>query len=717
MDMVDIDDLEVKSFGGSSDFLGYSDLGGIVDPRLLKSIYQSEDWVYILNDRIASKLAQIPWRVMRRVVKDGSESFEPQENHPVQLMIDYPNPLQSAYEFKYASITDLSVTGNSLIYISRQNKWLVQVPVELLQLDVNTRGDLNGYYITGIDPMAFPAGSRTKLLPRDVIHVKRPNPSSVYWGLSPLIPGSSSTMFNKFSTEYLLNFYRKGAQPGLVLEATEEMNVEQAKKILALIEQNSTGRRNQRKGLLLPKGTKPHKLADTLADQQLIDYLHNNRETLINIYGVPKHELSIAEVGSLGSEEYKTALKNFWQGPLMSIGSMFETAMTLRLSQFLGQGYVIKLDYSNVPILQEDLMEKSNVAASMLSTMTYNEVRAKIWKLPPIPGGDTLRDLRQPAFPQFQAPQIEVPQQELSTKEIGYKEANIEAFSNYIKAEGNGWFNESQDRQEQEAKKSQDKLEKLWLKILEEQIVAAVKVAKKHLQEKALETPSKAKLKKDIKQAMDKLEEEWTNGYTDTLSGQVELGYDTLLEIPFNEPYKPGIQAIRARNENKRREMLEMRALDSFDQMTKTTTEQIMRIIENGMKESSTLQEVAAKIMDKANISAGRAMTISRTETLIARSLGEAAAAQDAKEVIPNLVKVWINANDSRVRGNPNGEYPDSEADHWRLMGEIVDIDEEFENGLRYPRDLKGPANEIINCRCSLLTVSADDLPQLGLKR
>ena len=65
MDM-SMDMLETKSFerlfSGSDSGGGASDLSTMVSPRLLKSIYQSEDWIYILVDKIASKLAQIPGR-------------------------------------------------------------------------------------------------------------------------------------------------------------------------------------------------------------------------------------------------------------------------------------------------------------------------------------------------------------------------------------------------------------------------------------------------------------------------------------------------------------------------------------------------------------------------------------------------------------------------------------------------------------------------------
>jgi HK97 family phage portal protein len=706
-----IDVLETKSFdrlfsGGEN--AGYSNLSAVVSARLLKSIYQSEDWVYILVDKIASKLAQIPWQVNRETVKNGEQVLEPAYNHPVQRMLDAPNPLQSSYEFKYASITDHCVTGNALIYFSSVQNWLVQVPTEIIQLDVDGRGNLAGYFIVGVDPTAFPVGMKMKLRPSDVIHVKRPNSSSVYWGLSPLIPGANPALFNKYSSEYLLNFYRKGAQPGLVLEMMEETNEVQAKKLLQSLETAYTGRANQRRGMVLPKGVKATNIAHTLADQQLITYMQNNRETLINIFGVPKHELSIADSGSLGSEEYKTALKNFWQGPLMAIGAMFDTALTNRLKPILGNGYVIKLNYSSVPVLQEDLKEKADMATSLLSTMTYNEVRQRIWKMPPIPGGDILKDLK-PVAPMnsFSLPPT-VPQVMTLSLEENYKEHNVQAFSNYIKAEGNDWIRQQRDHVNNESEKSAKKLEELWLSILSDQVVDAVKIAKSQMKEKAVEIPSKRKLKQKIDEAMNEYEQQWSDGYKNILEPHIELGYDTVLKIPFNEPYQEGIEAIRARGANKRREILNVRSIDSFDQITKTTTDKIMSAIEQGMKDSSSITEIAAKITELGANEAGRANTIARTEVLTANSVGQYAATQDAAEVIPNLVKVWVTMGDGdRVRDA-----------HQKLEGEVKSFDEPYTNGLMYPREPgQSDPGQTINCRCTQLTMSEDDLPSFGFKR
>lgn len=94
-----------------------------------------------------------------------------------------------------------------------------------------------------------------------------------------------------------------------------------------------------------------------------------------------------------------------------------------------------------------------------------------------------------------------------------------------------------------------------------------------------------------------------------------------------------------------------------------------------------------------------RAETIARTEATRAVHEGATDAwnqAIDNGDVrADQLVRTWHAATDSRTRDS-----------HRRLNGQQVGIDEPFETDggalLRYPGDPSAPADEIINCRCTV---------------
>jgi len=88
-----------------------------------------------------------------------------------------------------------------------------------------------------------------------------------------------------------------------------------------------------------------------------------------------------------------------------------------------------------------------------------------------------------------------------------------------------------------------------------------------------------------------------------------------------------------------------------------------------------------------------RAYRIARTELGMAMNTGhDIGARQAAEEFELVLEKGWASARDDRVRDS-----------HALLHGEFVPMNEAFSNGLMYPGDPDGPAEEVVNCRCVLV--------------
>lgn len=121
--------------------------------------------------------------------------------------------------------------------------------------------------------------------------------------------------------------------------------------------------------------------------------------------------------------------------------------------------------------------------------------------------------------------------------------------------------------------------------------------------------------------------------------------------------------------------------------------------IKQGISEGYDVREMAKRIERLVN-SRGfyrwQALRIARTETTAAANYGATVAGNTSPWV---LEKVWISAEDARVRRPPESRY-----DHVRLNGVKVGENELFEdNGafLRFAGDPKSPAGARINCRCA----------------
>jgi hypothetical protein len=130
----------------------------------------------------------------------------------------------------------------------------------------------------------------------------------------------------------------------------------------------------------------------------------------------------------------------------------------------------------------------------------------------------------------------------------------------------------------------------------------------------------------------------------------------------------------------------------------------IVAEVERGIREGDGIDEVAANINILLTATGSerwpnRARTVARTETMGAVNAGVFRAAQlDAEERgDPAPFKVWLATDDARTRPTHRA------ADQQRTL-----LSEPFRVGtaqLLFPGDPRGPAQEVINCRCTALPV------------
>ena len=113
--------------------------------------------------------------------------------------------------------------------------------------------------------------------------------------------------------------------------------------------------------------------------------------------------------------------------------------------------------------------------------------------------------------------------------------------------------------------------------------------------------------------------------------------------------------------------------------------------------QGQTVPQLAASIAGIAAMDQRAAMKAARTAITSAHSLGKLKGYERAAGMGIDVEKQWLAALDSRTRGS-----------HRHLDGEVVKLDAEFSNGLKYPGDPDGPASEIYNCRCTLVPVIGD---------
>lgn len=151
----------------------------LIEAQAQTTVYRQSPWVYVAINRIAEAAALVPLRVMR---VEGEQHVEV-ERHPLELLLDAPNPYLSRFELMEQTFGLLELAGNAYWFLAGDASG---APVQIWPLRpdrvsiVPDPADYIRGYIYEID------GQRIPLDAVEVAHFKRWHPANDYYGLSAL---------------------------------------------------------------------------------------------------------------------------------------------------------------------------------------------------------------------------------------------------------------------------------------------------------------------------------------------------------------------------------------------------------------------------------------------------------------------------------------------------------------------------------------------------
>ena len=145
-----------------------------------------------------------------------------------------------------------------------------------------------------------------------------------------------------------------------------------------------------------------------------------------------------------------------------------------------------------------------------------------------------------------------------------------------------------------------------------------------------------------------------------------------------------------------------VQAIDSASmRIAQTTADKIKKIVEDGLLEGDSVDEIAGKIKSDAGFGIKRSRTIARTESTKAVNMATDQAYQTAAANGISVRKEWLSSRDDKVRET-----------HVELDGQTVGVNEDFivrSTGAAGPSPAAfGEAAEDINCRCTIISVIED---------
>lgn len=106
----------------------------------------------------------------------------------------------------------------------------------------------------------------------------------------------------------------------------------------------------------------------------------------------------------------------------------------------------------------------------------------------------------------------------------------------------------------------------------------------------------------------------------------------------------------------------------------------------------ASVEDIAKDLRRVMSMNVRDAVRVARTAMTGAENAGRVNAYQRAQSMGIELEQMWLATLDGRTRPS-----------HSELDGESVPVSSTFSNGCRFPGDPSGPAEEVMNCRCTLI--------------
>ena len=140
--------------------------------------------------------------------------------------------------------------------------------------------------------------------------------------------------------------------------------------------------------------------------------------------------------------------------------------------------------------------------------------------------------------------------------------------------------------------------------------------------------------------------------------------------------------------------------------LTDSIADALRETLREAIRNGETIEQMTERIQkvfeNTVRGEAPRARLIARTEATGIVNGGQRLAYQQNADIVEGVE--WLSSKDNRVRPS-----------HQAADGQQVALDKPFNVGgslLRFPGDPQGPAREVINCRCSILSVLKKEAPK-----
>ena len=307
-------------------------------------------------------------------------------DHPVQRLLDAPNPFWTRGDLWRATETYLGLWGSAFWGLERDELGRVTeiwpLRSDKMRVVPDQRSYIKGFVYVGggLELVSY--------VPEDIVWLRYFNPIDEYAGLSPIAPLRLSADMGLDALRANRNNLTNGSIPGMFIETSDTPTDEEVKEFYERWESRFKGVENTRRPALLSAGMKASNLGFSPREMEYVQSLRWSLEDVARVYGVPKAMLG--DVDRITFSNFATARRVFWEDTIVPQLMFYQEALNQRLLPTIrGSSLFVEFDTGAIEALRESENDRAKRRQIYVSAgiMTVNEVRREM-NMPPVPWGD-----------------------------------------------------------------------------------------------------------------------------------------------------------------------------------------------------------------------------------------------------------------------------------------------------------------------------------------
>ena len=337
--------------------------------------YKAVPWVYASVKKRSDAVASVPL-VVEEFIK-GEWVANP--IHPLQQLLNNPNPHMDTGELMRLFVTHLDLSGNGLWYKVRAGQF--NTPMELWPLMPGyitvVPGTPGSERVIARYDYTF-TGTKVEFQGDDVVHATYTNPDSITWGTSPLQAAAKAVDVDNEAADWQKISMQNRGVPDGVFSFDGELTPDQYQEAKKQVGEQHTGSGNSRAPWVLSKA-KYQQMSLSPVELDFMATRQFTMEQVCAVYGVPREMIN--GMGDANRASGENVRKTFWLDTIIPLLGEISSSLNLNLVPDFGDMRTLRIRYdiSAVPALQENYTEKVTNAKGLWGMgVPFNEINKKL---------------------------------------------------------------------------------------------------------------------------------------------------------------------------------------------------------------------------------------------------------------------------------------------------------------------------------------------------